>query len=157
MWCHDDLTLVLSNYIKSCRRSNVCFVEVVENRSAAVLLDVLNKYVLPGTTVCWGKCISMRISMLRGCGTSLKEASNKWEKLMRVLTPIYRNLCGGGYIKKIIKNYIRHSLMQSALFIRRPHTMHLKLRLQKEWRRITRIKSKCLFLCWFYESVSKIF
>lgn len=38
------------------RQSNVCFVEVVENRSAAVLLDVLTKYVLPGSTVisdCW--------------------------------------------------------------------------------------------------------
>ncbi|KFM80122.1 putative transposase-like protein, partial [Stegodyphus mimosarum] len=38
------------------RGSNVCFVEVVENRSAPVLLDVLTKYVLPGNTVifdCW--------------------------------------------------------------------------------------------------------
>ncbi len=38
------------------RGSNVCFVEVVKNRSASVLLDVLTKYVLPGSTVisdCW--------------------------------------------------------------------------------------------------------
>ena len=40
-------------------------------------------------------------------------------------------LCGGGYIKKIIQNYLIRFLMQSAMFIRRPHTMYLKLRRQR--------------------------
>ncbi|GFY58590.1 putative transposase-like protein [Trichonephila inaurata madagascariensis] len=135
------------------RESNVCFVEVVENRSAPVLLDVLTKYVLPGSTVIsgWRRAVwRMRVLFLKGesylfwdpdTGAHTNTVEGMWNCIKRNLKQV-RKIDEGfdSYLSEFMWRRI-HQENYPKLFtsfldairdvFRAAHTMHQKLKQKK--------------------------